>query len=137
MTDDKFCEPACQINRCDLYGCHKDPDAPLRNIAQKARMLIEEAQAAGVVLTIELTPFEPLAMGRYTMRAECRHARPLAERQPLPQMPTMCVTCLTMSDSINRSRYCNGTGDCAADRRWEAEPRLIQRFGGGAGGKQS
>lgn len=46
-----------------------------------ARELIEDAERMGVVLTIDLEPRHPLAMGSYDMRASTRPARAM---QPLP-----------------------------------------------------
>lgn len=46
-------------------------------IQRRAEQLIELARAGGVVLTIELVPRKPLAMGNHTMVASAYPARQL------------------------------------------------------------
>lgn len=50
----------------------RKPDAPL---LERAYDLIDEARDAGQVLTIDLVPLKPLAMGHYEMVADLRPAR--------------------------------------------------------------
>jgi hypothetical protein len=61
----------------------RKPDEPL---LQRAYDLINEARDDGQVLTIELVPLDPLAMGHYEMVADLR---PKRERAPSPSIIDM------------------------------------------------
>lgn len=58
---------------CDADS-HVEPSVA-RSFARDLQMLIESAADYGVVLTIELEPVAPLAMGNYVMRGHVRGAR--------------------------------------------------------------
>lgn len=54
-----------------------DPKAAAKKyIMEKAEKLIQEATAEGVVLTIELKPLQPLAMGNHQMVPEVTTGHP-------------------------------------------------------------
>lgn len=52
------------------------PSKTQEQIQQQAAQLISDAVAAGVVVTIELKPLQPLAMGNHTMVADVQPRHP-------------------------------------------------------------
>lgn len=76
-------DPICDSRNCTRPGCSPDAGcqghvardlAPAR-ITAKAEALVAEAAKWGLVLTIEQSPLQPLAMGHYETRVSVRPAR--------------------------------------------------------------
>lgn len=79
-------------------------------VMRMANDLIAYAREVGVVITIDLKPGRPLAMGNYEMVPLTRQARERAV--PMKERPAQCKVWLGLSGAILRDHYCNGTGNC-------------------------
>lgn len=61
--------------RCECMHCVTHRQGPAAHLQWRAECLVKEAAAAGLVLTVEQRPLQPLAMRHYETVVSVRPAR--------------------------------------------------------------